>query len=151
MIKESFKKIIDFAIDRELEAVDFYKELQELVKFQSQKNMLLELQHMEEGHVTTLENILKEKIENIQLKDEIKDLKISDYLVEKEPSNNMNYQDILIIAMKREENSTKLYKDLAEKVSDEQIKKVLIRLSQEEAAHKLRFEKLYDEAILKEN
>jgi rubrerythrin len=151
MIKESFKKIIDFAIDRELEAVDFYKELQELVKFQSQKNMLLELQHMEEGHVTTLENILKEKIENIQLKDEIKDLKISDYLVEKEPSNNMNYQDILIIAMKREENSTKLYKDLAEKVSDEQIKKVLIRLSQEEAAHKLRFEKLYDEVILKEN
>ena len=113
--------------------------------------MLLELQHMEEGHVTTLENILKEKIENIQLKDEIKDLKISDYLVEKEPSNNMNYQDILIIAMKREENSTKLYKDLAEKVSDEQIKKVLIRLSQEEAAHKLRFEKLYDEVILKEN
>ena len=151
MIKESIKKIIDFAIDRELEAVDFYKELQELVKFQSQKNMLLELQHMEEGHVTTLENILKEKIENIQLKDEIKDLKISDYLVEKEPSNNMNYQDILIIAMKREENSTKLYKDLAEKVSDEQIKKVLIRLSQEEAAHKLRFEKLYDEVILKEN
>ncbi len=151
MFKDHFIGIIQFAIEKEQEAVDFYKELQALVKFQNQKEMLLELQHMEEGHITVLENMLKEDYNNMQLKDEIQDLKISDYLIEIDPSDNMNYQDILITAMKREEKSTKLYKDLALKVDDEQIKKVFMRLSQEEAGHKLRFEKLYDEMVLKEN
>jgi len=151
MFKVHFEEIIKFAIDREKEAVDFYKDLQARVKFQTQKDMLLELQQMEEGHITALENILKREYEDIKLKDEVQDLKISDYLVEKEPSDNMDYQDILIIAMKREENSTKLYKDLAVQVDDDHTKKIFIRLSQEEAAHKLRFEKLYDEVILKEN
>ena len=151
MFKVHFEEIINFAMDREREAVEFYKDLQTKVKFKTQKDMLLELQHMEEGHITVLKNLLNKEYETIQLKDEIQDLKISDCLVEKEPSNNMDYQDILIVAMKREEKSTKLYKDLAGQVDDEQTKKILLRLSQEEAGHKLKFEKLYDEEILKEN
>ena len=64
MFKDHFIGIIQFAIEKEQEAVDFYKELQALVKFQNQKEMLLELQHMEEGHITVLENMLKEDYNN---------------------------------------------------------------------------------------
>lgn len=150
MFKIHFEEIIKFAIDREQEAVEFYQDLQKKVKFQSQKEMLIELEKMEEGHKTMLKNLLKKDFDDIKLK-EVKDLKISDYLVEKDPTEDMDYQDILIVAMKREEFSTKLYKDLATKIQDEHTEKLFLRLSQEEAAHKLMFEKLYDEQILKEN
>lgn len=152
MRKDKFNEIIDFAIDREKEAVRFYQDLQKKAKFAQQLDMLKDLEQMEKGHIKILDGFRKKGAKKVKPKEkEIQDLQISDYLVEKEPTEDMDYQDILIIAMKREEASTKLYKDLAQKVGDEESQKLFERLSQEEAGHKLKFETLYDEEILKEN
>jgi len=51
--------------------------------------------------------------------------------------------------MKNEEHSFKLYNDLKDSCKDEELKKVFAVLAQEEAKHKLKFEKIYDEEILK--
>ncbi|MEA2104143.1 MAG: ferritin family protein [Candidatus Cloacimonadota bacterium] len=150
MTKETLKEVIDFAIDREKEAVEFYQYLQKKVKFKNQKNMLNDLEKMEEGHILILKNLLKGDFLNLKLK-EIQDLKISDYLVEKELQEDMDYQDILIVAMKREESSLKLYNDLATEIDEADTKKLFLKLSEEEAKHKLQFETLYDEYVLKEN
>lgn len=150
MKKEDFKAIIEFGIQREREAVTFYQDLQDKVKFKSQKEMLKELEMMERGHITVLSNILDKGPEKIVHKD-IEDLHISEYLVKEEPSGELTYQDILIVAMKREEASTKLYKDLAERFKGTNTESVFARLAEEEAGHKLKFEKLYDEDILKNN
>ena len=63
----------------------------------------------------------------------------------------MTYQDIIILAMKKEEAAKKLYTDLAKQFSESESGKLFERLATEEAEHKLKFEKIYDDEILKEN
>jgi len=48
-----------------------------------------------------------------------------------------------------EERALKLYNDMKESNKDEDLKKLFSFLANEEAKHKLRLEKIYDEEILK--
>ena len=150
MTKEKFNEVIDFAINGEEEAVKFYQDLQTKVKFKAQKEMLHDLENMEKGHITILENIRQKNFEQIIVK-KVSNLNISEYLVEVNPSDEMTYQDILIIAMKKEEQAQKLYSDLAENFPGTEIETLFLKLASEEAGHKLQFETLYDEHVLKEN
>ncbi len=63
----------------------------------------------------------------------------------------MSYQDIIITAMKREEASVRLYNDLANLSADTSVKQLFLNLTAEEAKHKLKFEKIYNDEILKDN
>ena len=81
----------------------------------------------------------------------IQDMKLADYMVEVEPSPEMDYQAALVIAMKQEKAAFRLYSDLAAKSADPGLKELLLELAQEEAKHKLRFEVEYDEYILTDN
>lgn len=56
----------------------------------------------------------------------------------------MSYADILILAMKKEDVSVKLYTDLAKITQDEELKDMFLWLAQEETEHKLKFELEYD-------
>ena len=149
MNREEFDRIIDYAIEREKEAVQFYHELQTSVHFTERAKLLVNLEQMEKGHVTMLEGIRDRKIEKLVIP-EVENLHISEYIVQGEPSGELSYQDILIMAMKREESSHRLYTDLAAKTTDTGVKKLFSKLASEEAKHKLLFEKMYDEEILTE-
>jgi len=147
MEDNKFSIIIDHAIERENEAVRFYHNLQESVHFTEKRNLLHDLENMERGHVTVLERLRRQDIGTIEIP-EVQDLHISDYIVQEEPSGELSYQDILIVAMKREESSHRLYRDLAEKSGDASVKKLFMKLASEEAKHKLLFEKMYDDEVL---
>jgi len=56
---------------------------------------------------------------------------------------------IFQLVMKNEEHSDKLYNDLQESCMNEDLKRLFKFLANEEAKHKLKFEKIYDEEILK--
>lgn len=150
MEKARFHEIIAFAIDREREAVQFYRDLQQVVQFAPRRELLRELEDMEKGHITALENIKAEK-NSFRGQPQVQDLQISQYLVPAPPTPQMSYQDILLTAMKREEASNRLYTDLANLAADPDMKKLFQRLAAEEAKHKLHFEKIYDDEILKDN
>ena len=150
MTKEKFNEVIDFAIDGEKEAVKFYSELQQKTKFNARKIMLKELENMEMGHVVILENIRSRGIGNVTVK-EVTNLNISEYIVDVKPYEDMTYQDILIIAMKKEEQAMKLYSNLAGNFQGSELETLFLKLASEEAGHKLQFETLYDEHVLKEN
>ena len=150
MTKEKFNEIINFAIAGEKEAIKFYQELQEKVKFQAQIEMLKEFEDMEKGHVLVLENIRIKGFKKIEIK-EVADLHISDYIIDVEPYEDMNYQNILIIAMKKEEKANKLYTEMANNFPGSELEQLFKKLASEEADHKLHFEILYDEYILKDN
>jgi rubrerythrin len=148
MDKKRFQEIIAFAIQREIESIDFYKSASQRVKFSGTKEIFLDLAQQEEGHKRKLEavnigKIIPGKIEKIP------NLKISDYLVDAELRPDLPYADILRIAMKREERSVKLYTDLKEKNEDEALDNLFTFLIQEETKHKYRLEKTYDDEILK--
>ncbi|MFC1887344.1 ferritin family protein [Candidatus Cloacimonadota bacterium] len=150
MNQDKFNEVIDFAIEREKEAVQFYFELQAEVKFQAQKEMLKELEDMEKGHIVVLENIRNRGIEKIKVPT-VTDLHISDYITNVEPSSNMTYQDVLIIAMKREETAQRLYTDMASRFPGTELETLFKKIAAEESGHKLKFETLYDEYILRDN
>lgn len=151
MEKAQLDELISYGIQREREAVQFYQRLQQSVHFTDRKKLLSEFEAMERGHIRVLEHI-KEQIERISIEQlvvpEVEDLHISDYLVEPDPEGELEYQDILIAAMKREEKSFSLYSDLAENSANSEVKKLMMKLASEEAKHKLFFERLYDDEIL---
>jgi rubrerythrin len=141
-----FNEILDFAIEREKEAVAFYQNLQQEAKFNAHKEMLAELEAMEMGHIVVIESIRQKgvKPEDIQ---KSPNLKISEYITKELDNEELSYQNILIKAMKREENSFKLYTEMSLKFPDAEISTLFRRLAADEAKHKLHFEKLYDDFI----
>ncbi len=151
MEQEKFNEILNFAIDREKEAVEFYEALREKAKFSGMKEFLLELADMERGHITMLEILKKKDVSHFDVP-EVENLKVSEYLVvDESPLENMDYANILANVIKKEENSYKLYTTLANNFSDSEIKNIFEKLASEELKHKNKFEKLYDEDVLKDN
>ena len=150
MSGKKLEEIMDFAIDREQEAHDFYVELAEKAKSTSMKEIFAGFASEELGHKHKLQAIKSGKRVFAESK-QIMDLKISDYVVDVEPAGDLDYQHTLILAMKQEKAAFRLYSDLAASVDDENIKSTFLSLAQEEAKHKLRFEVEYDDAILTEN
>ena len=71
-------------------------------------------------------------------------LNIADYVPDVEPNQNMSYVDLLVVAMKKEKLSYKLYTNLAAIAQRKDLRDIFLKLAQEEAEHKLRFEFEYD-------
>ena len=141
--------ILDFAIDNEQHAVDFYRELAAKSTKPEICALFEEYAKEEMGHKAKIEAVKAgKKLQFIGGK--IADLKLGDYLVAVEPSPDMDYQSALIVAMKREKAAFRLYTDLASQVEGE-LQNLFLQLAQEEAKHKLHFEIEYDEQILTEN
>ena len=59
----------------------------------------------------------------------------------------MDYKDMLIIGMQKEEASFRLYVDLAGRVSDPKSRETLLATAEQEVRHKLRFEIEYDDLM----
>ena len=148
MDQKKFEEIIQFAIQREIESMNFYDRASNLVKHSGTKDLFLDFMKQEEGHKKKLEAVRVGKIELGRI-EKIPNLKISDYMVEAELKPDVSYADILRIAMKREERSVKLYTDLNEKNRDETLKSLFTFLIQEESKHKYHIERLYDDEVLK--
>jgi rubrerythrin len=143
-------EILDYAIDQEQQAADFYEDVAQRAETAGMKKVLLDFSEEEKRHKKILQDV-KTGEHELAPEQEILDLKISDYLVEVESSENISYQDALIIAMKRERAAYELYSDMAEKIPESHLKEVLVGLAKEEAKHKLFFEAEYDEHVLTDN
>ncbi len=144
----SIDDILEFAIDGEKQAVEFYTSLAKQATRASLKKIFEQFAKEEEKHVVLLSNMAgnKEKIDSYEFK-KVTDLKISDYMVEIEYEEGMPMPEILKIAMKREEKATKLYTMLSEQTDNETGKKVFLILAQEEMKHKLALETMYDDYL----
>ena len=150
MKKDLFDEIIRFAIEGEQEAVDAYTTASEMVTRANVKEMLLDLAKQEQMHKKRLESIDRERVADTAIVN-VPDLRIADFMDDVTITADMGYQDILTVAMKREEKAHNLYTTLASNTEDAELRKVFELLAQEEAGHKLALEKEYDEHVLTEN
>ncbi len=142
-------EILDFAIEREQEAGEFYLQLAGDVEDPNLSTFFRDLARVEMGHKARLERIkLEGAVKSSRRK--ILDMQMADYLVDVVPSPGMDYQEALILAMKREQSAYKLYSKLAA-ITEEPLRKIFLSLAQDEASHKMHFELEYDERILTEN
>ena len=110
---ESLSDILDFAIEREQQAADFYSDLVNIVSLDSMKATFAGFSKEELRHKAKLLSI-KESGALQSPQETILDLKIANYMVGIETSASMNYQDALIVAMQREKAAFQLYSDLSE-------------------------------------
>jgi rubrerythrin len=147
---QSFHDIVKFAISREEAAIKAYGDMRERAQFPGLKELLVELQDEEKNHKKLLENISEEQIQGLEVKD-VADLKISDYLTEEPPADDMTFQDLLIIAAKKEQEAVELYTCLERSVEDEELKKLFQFLVQQEKSHKLKIESEYEKHILEDD
>ena len=141
----SVDEILEFAIAREVEANQLYL------------YMATHLTNPEMQRVC--ENFAKEELEH-KAKLELELMKIgavvvtefdvSGYAMEEGDPIDMSYEDLLVFAINKEGKSTNLYRDLAKIIKDEESRKVLLSLAQEEIEHKQCFEIEYNH-LLKEN
>lgn len=147
---KNFDEILDFAMESEQKAVDFYHQLAGRVKNEDMKAIFLEFAQEEVGHKAKLKKIKEERTFSVP-EEKIFDLKISDYVDSVVIEPEMSYQEALIVAMNREKAAFNLYTRLSKKVDTPELKAIFQMLAQEESKHKLRFEMEYDEFVLREN
>jgi len=146
----SVSQILDFAIEKEEEAAQFYRDLAAKMGQQHVGEVFESFAREELEHKAKL---LAVRHGNMTLIDSqrVTNLKIGDHLVEIVLSPDLEYKQALIIAMKAEKAAFRLYQDLASSTDDANLKGILLTLAKEEARHKLRFEIEYEENFLREN
>lgn len=145
----SIDEVLEFAIDREIEANQLYMDLAQQTENITMRKVFEDFAKEELEHKAKLETMKASKA--TAPTEKVTDLKIADYVADVEPAPNMDYQDMLIMAMKKEKASFHLYTDLADVVESQTQREMFLRLAQEEAKHKLRFEIEYDNIVLKED
>jgi rubrerythrin len=147
---QTINDILDFAINAEQEAVDFYTGLASDSKNAQMKVVFTEFAAEEMKHKSRL-TAIKDNQSFVLEEEKVKDLRIADYLTNVVASSQMTYADALVLAMKKEKDAFRLYMMLSQVAEDSRMKEIFLSLAQEEAKHKLRFEIEYDEFILREN
>lgn len=147
---QSVNEILDFAIEKEEEARLFYLEWAQKLENKALSEQFVLFAGEELKH--------KEKLQRVKsgstfkpVSKQVTDLKIVDYLVDIVPTPEMDYQEALIVAMRREKAAFKFYSDLAAMAQDGGLRDTFLALAQEEARHKLRLETVYEKEIYSEN
>jgi rubrerythrin len=142
---ESDDEILEFAIFREVEAYHFYMALAKVVDNPEMRKVLEDFALEELEHKAKLElEVLKigrvlpaEKKLPLPSRD--------DYIISNTNSLlNMDYKDILLLAIEKEKASFRTYANLASHAINEESRDILLTIAEEEVKHKYRFEIEYD-------
>ena len=144
---QTVDEILDFAITREEEAAQFYRALAKQTDAIGMREMFEEFAREEVIHREKLLLVKEQKL-LLPAKDKLLDLRVSRYDVEIAPEQEHDYQQALLLAIRKEKAARILYEDLAERTQETNAHTVLVALAQEEAKHQHYFEKQYDNYFL---
>jgi rubrerythrin len=136
-------EILEMAVAREVDANRFYLVLAERVENPRIRKIFEELAAEELEHKAKIElEIMKTgRVVNTDKTPAGFQEDRADYVP---PEIEMDYKDVLLMGMQKEEASIRLYVDMAEMTSDAHSKEILLALAHEEAGHKLRFQTVLD-------
>lgn len=137
-------EILEFAISREVEAYYFYLALADRVTTSQMRTVFEDLAKEELEHKAKLELEAMKTGKTLAV-EQIPPRPQSDYITSNVDSPlDMNYKDMLMLGIEKEEASFRTYVNLVPNVHDEESREVLLALAEEEVKHKLRFETEYD-------
>jgi len=143
----TFDEVINFAIKREEDAIQGYGSMIEVAKKPGIGKLLQELQDEERNHKKLLQELTEGKMESYK-PTKVIDLKISDFLEEDTLDAEMDFQQLLIFAAKKEKTAVELYSKLVEEVESEELRKLFEFLVEQEKSHKLKLETEYEKHVL---
>jgi rubrerythrin len=139
--------VLNFAIEKEEKAMEFYRSCAERAKNSGIRKFFQEMVEEETRHRDMLKDLNPSALGDIRL-EKVEDLKISDYLIDVKFREDLTYQEALTLAMKKEEKAHAFYSSWKDKCMHEKTARVFEVLAQEELKHKRKIETLYDEEIL---
>jgi rubrerythrin len=139
--------VVNFAIDKEQKAMEFYQKCADRAKNPGIKKFFQEMAAEEQRHRDMLKGLDVLGISDVQLA-KVEDLRIGDYLVDVQFYDEITYQEALTLAMKKEEKAHAFYSGWKNKCMHEKTSKLFELLAQEEMKHKRTIETIYDDQIL---
>ena len=139
-----FAEIIQFAIDREIEAETFYLEIAAKTTKEAMRGIFVDFAAEEKRHQQMLKGVLNNKETLLQFKP-ASDYKISETIEAAVVTDEMTMADAFSIAIKKEEEAMKLYQKLASDSPSEEFKKHFESLAVMEQGHKVKMEKYYSD------
>ncbi|ODS33008.1 MAG: hypothetical protein SCARUB_01827 [Candidatus Scalindua rubra] len=148
--KMDVKELITEAANREDMSYKFYMDAIDITKDPVAKVWLKELAEEEIKHKEMLQNFDTSKITKFE-PGKIQDLHITEFLVDKDVTDISDFQDVLIISMKKEQKAYNLYVSMAQSSDNVDLRNLCKILAQEELKHKHKIELYYDDIIFKEN
>ena len=151
MDQSAFDEIVNFAKEKEKEAGVFYRDLASKAEAAGIKQLLEEIAAEEDKHYEILDTMTLDAFKDAEPAPAIEDIKLAKTMPELEAKPDMNFQDILTVAIKREEKAEQLYKHMAAMAGQDEQKQLLERLAAEELGHRNRLEKEYEDKVLQEN
>lgn len=142
---------LDLAIQREVEAYEFYMDLYNRVTDNTAKEALKWIAGEEKKHEEFLKNYKEGKIPSGTLKlSEVEDQKIAEHVSAPEAKANMDTKDVYLIAAHRELASYTFYTEFAKLHSEAEVKDMLTKIANEELKHKEKVEYLYSNTAFPE-
>lgn len=144
----SFDEIVRMASRKEEESVEFYQTAARRMHLFGTRQLFLELAEEEKQHLRMLQDLDLGAVAAAH-PERVPDLHLSEYLTAPPLTEELHYDEILRLAMKREEKSVHLYEHLLGKVREEKVRRLLAFLLEQEHRHKYRLEREYDEVVLK--
>ncbi len=142
MQADTFKSIMQMAINNEIEARDFYQGVLDKVVDASLKDVFSDLAKAEQGHKELLEGFLNNADLPLKFKDSA-DYKVAGTIERPALSVGMKPVDGIALAIKKEEDAMLAYQQLADNTDDQELKGLFAELSRMELGHKTRLEDLY--------
>ncbi|MBW2559964.1 MAG: ferritin family protein [Deltaproteobacteria bacterium] len=144
MNEKKLESLIDVAIEREMEAYDFYMGLADKIEDPGIKDTLAFLAGEEQKHKEFLTGYRDGRYEcdSLRLVDVV-DYKIAEYLEEPDIKKEMNSSEVYLVAAHRELQSYHFYRALADLHPDGEAKTMLLKIANEEMKHKEKVEYLY--------
>jgi len=137
-------EILEFAIAREMEAYQLYMTLAERAGNPEMRKVFEDLAKEELDHKEKLELEIMKTGQTVPATPKA-DIPEHEYIIsDNQLQLDMNYKDMLLLGIKKEEASFRTYIDLIPQVRDKESREVLLALAEEEVKHKLRFETEYD-------
>ena len=143
----TLSEIIQYAINQEIEAAALYNRLRSSTSDPRAQELFRKLEEMEIEHRRNLENFDLQGFTD-HPEEEYVDFRLTDYMVEVPPQKELDFQQALILAAKREDRTRALYEKMAAHFAmAPDVQEMFAILAREEGRHKHLIEDLYDRII----
>jgi rubrerythrin len=137
------KDIINYAIEKEIEAYEFYQNAAKKIASDANlKKTFEDLAGEELKHKKFLQDFLEGDVHEFHLAD-VADYHVSETAEKPKLSTEMKFADAVALAMKNEEEAMNMYAGLASASLNDQQKELFTELSKMEEMHKVRLEEIY--------
>lgn len=149
---KTLNDVLKVGIEKEEDAVEFYTKAAGIIKNPGTSEMLKDFAVEEQKHVTLLKDAQKSKtMESVGSKALPQSMDLTKYLVSETITEDSTPQDVMIIAMKREDSAVSFYSEQITAFEGTDIAEVFQSLCNMEKEHKERLEAEYEKVFMPDN